>query len=131
MMKSLYCSSITSYQRLNMKKLFFIIFICSACCFQYCASSKKNVKPAEINYTYVGHIQPTIMANCSPCHIPPKGFKKALDNYLAVKENIGDIIMRIKLKPGEKGFMPFKHERLSDSVINIFVKWNEKGLAEK
>ena len=37
----------------------------------------------------------------------------------------------IQLNPGEKGFMPFKHPKLSDSTINVFVKWKEDGLLEK
>jgi len=115
-----------------MKKIIFSLFICMVI-FQYCTSSKKSVSttPAVASVTYVGNIQPAIIANCSPCHIPPKGFKKALDTYDAAKANVDDMITRIKLNPGDKGFMPFKHPKLSDSVINVFVQWKAGGLAEK
>lgn len=115
-----------------MKKLGIILMIFAAATFQYCSSSKKSVaaaKPVLLNY--VTNVQPTIVANCSPCHIPPRGNKKALDTYDASKANIDDIITRIKLNPGQRGFMPFKHDKLSDSVINIFVQWKSDGLLEK
>lgn len=114
-----------------MKKVTLIIILAIAGFLQYCSSSKKVSAPAMAAITYTGNVQPTISSYCSPCHIPPKGFKKALDTYDAAKANIDDMIARIKLNPGDKGFMPFKHARLSDSVINIFVHWKEGGLAEK
>jgi hypothetical protein len=75
--------------------------------------------------------KPLIVANCSPCHIPPKGFKKALDTYDAAKTNIDDMLTRINLNPGDRGFMPFKHPKLSDSTINVFAQWKKDGLLEK
>ena len=54
------------------------------------------------------------------------------DNYVNVKMDIDEIIRRIELSPGEKGFMPFKkQEKLSDSTVNVFKKWRDQGLAEK
>ena len=120
-----------------MKKIPVLLFIGMISFFQYCGSSKKaatdtSIKtPAHSSLTYAVNIQPTIAANCSPCHIPPKGFKTALDTYDAAKANIGNIISRIQMNPGERGFMPFKHEKLSDSVIHIFVQWKADGLVEK
>lgn len=115
-----------------MKKINTILALCTIVFFQYCTSSKKTSSATNpVRVTYVADVQPTILANCSPCHIPPKGFKKALDTYDAAKANINDIIARINMNPGEKGFMPFKHSKLSDSLINIFVKWNAAGLPEK
>jgi len=115
-----------------MKKIPVLLLIATVSFFQYCASSKKNTTaPVHVSLTYAANVQSTVQANCSPCHMPPKGSKKPLDTYAAVKDNIGDIITRIKLNPGERGFMPFKHEKLSDSVINIFVQWNTDGLLEK
>jgi len=81
--------------------------------------------------TYMADIQPTIVANCSPCHIPPKGSKKALDNYDSVRANIDDILVRIQKQPGEMGFMPFKHPKLSDSTIMVFINWKNGGLMEQ
>ncbi len=108
--------------------------------FQFCSAPKKTVAdtsgsapavPAHAAITYSANIEQAITAYCSPCHIPPKGFKLALNTYTAAKTNIGDIITRIKLNPGEKGFMPFKHDKLSDSAINVFVQWQTDGLLEK
>ena len=113
-----------------MKKIIFFLVIC-AISFQFCTSTKKVSANTPAGLTYVTNIQPTIVAYCSPCHIPPKGFKKALDTYDAAKTNIDDIISRIKLNPGERGFMPFKHDKLSDSIINVFVQWKSNGLVEK
>ena len=124
-----------------MKKLPVLLFIVLISFFQYCGSSKKAApgnattttanSPAHSSLTYAVNIQPTIIANCSPCHIPPKGFKTALDTYNAARENIGNIISRIQMNPGDRGFMPFKHEKLSDSLIHIFVQWKADGLVEK
>jgi len=118
-----------------MRKIPVLLFIVLISFFQYCASSKKTATtitpPPRSLFTYVTNIQPTIAASCSPCHIPPQGFKRSLNTYDAAKANIDDMIRRIKLNPVERGFMPFKHEKLSDSVINIFVQWKTDGLLEK
>ena len=37
---------------------------------------------------------------------------------------------RIKLNPGDKGFMPFKHAKLSEAEITVFEKWVKEGLTE-
>jgi hypothetical protein len=115
-----------------MKKLSVLLIISMVGFFQYCSSTKKTTSTAtRTPLTYVANVQPTIIANCSPCHIPPKGFKKALDSYDAAKTNIDDMLRRINLNPADKGFMPFKHPKLSDSVINVFVQWKGDGLLEK
>lgn len=81
---------------------------------------------------YETQLLETIAANCSPCHFPSKGGnKKPLDNYASVKTNIDEIIKRIVLNPSDKGFMPFKKAKLSDSTIAIFKKWVNDGLIEK
>ena len=81
--------------------------------------------------TYAANVQPLLVANCSPCHFPPKGNKKPLDTYEAVSKNIDDMISRVSRNPGDKGFMPFKHPKLSDSTINVLVQWKTDGLLEK
>lgn len=93
-----------------------------------CSSSKKAAKAQTI--TYATNIQPIISSNCSPCHFPDKGRARALNTYDAVKSNINDIISRIEKHPGDRGFMPMKRERLSDSTINIFKQWRDGGLTE-
>jgi len=95
-----------------------------------CSSSKKAAGKSQ-KITYATNIQPIVSTNCAPCHFPDKnGRAKALNSYVAVKGEIDGIISRIERHPGERGFMPMKRERLSDSTINIFRQWKEGGLAE-
>lgn len=98
-----------------------------------CGASKKasaSKTPAKTNY--VADVQAVIEAHCSPCHIPAKGGnKKAYDNFGNVKTDIDEIIRRIELTPGTRGFMPARGQKLSDSTIAVFKKWKEDGLQEK
>lgn len=113
-----------------MKKSILILLVMAGGVFQFCTSTRKaQASIAKVNYTT--DVQPLITMHCSPCHIPPKGNKEALNTYEAVKAHIDETISRINKNPDEKGFMPFKHPKLSDSTINVFVKWKEDGLLEK
>jgi len=118
-----------------MKKLLVLaLFLMTLTVFQYCSSSKKSTTkttakvPAKLNYTK--NVQALVVANCSPCHFPPKGNKLPLATYASVKDNIDDILSRIQKNPTDRGFMPFKHAKLADSTINVFVKWKADGLME-
>jgi hypothetical protein len=98
--------------------------------FSYCSSSKKAAKTAVI--TYDASVMSVIAEKCTPCHIPDKGGRvKPLNTYEAVRADIDEIIRRISLNPDEKGFMPFKHDKLSDSTIAVFKQWKDDGLREK
>lgn len=100
--------------------------------FQFCSSTKKSRKAIAVpKVTYMANVQQTIVANCSPCHIPSKGFKRAFNSYDSPRLNIDEMIVRIEKQPGEKGFMPYKHNKLSDSTIMVFVNWKKDGLLEK
>ena len=112
-----------------MKKLVLFSFMALGAVFQFCSSSKK-AQGAAAKVTYASNVQSVIQANCSPCHIPPQGRVKALNTYAAAKEEVDEIITRINLNPGEKGFMPAKHPKLPDSTIAVFVRWKENGLLE-
>jgi nitrate/TMAO reductase-like tetraheme cytochrome c subunit len=114
-----------------MKKFFVILALALPFTLQFCNTSKKSKNVAPPKITYMTNVQPTIVANCSPCHIPPKGFKKALNTYDSAKNSIDDMISRVQMQPGDKGFMPFKHPRLADSTILVFVNWKKDGLLEK
>lgn len=94
-----------------------------------CHSAKKaSTETMASKVTYETHIQSLVSNNCSPCHIPAKGGnKKAFDSYEAVRANIDSMIARIELHPGDKGFMPFKRDKLSDSTINEFKQWRDQG----
>lgn len=105
-------------------------FVLVACIFYQCNPARKANASTPL-VTYNNDIHTLVMDNCAPCHIPEKGGKKLpLDNYTATKENIADIVTRIELHPGDKGFMPFKRARLSDSTIAVFRQWKAQGMAE-
>ncbi|MBK6938197.1 MAG: hypothetical protein IPH18_15995 [Chitinophagaceae bacterium] len=97
----------------------------------YCNPAKKAAK-ATVKSTYANDVSSLMMSNCSPCHIPANGGKKKpYDSYTNVKADIDEIIKRIGMNPGEKGFMPMRRTtRLSDSVIAVFKKWKEDGMVE-
>ena len=97
--------------------------------FSYCSSSKKA---ASKPLTYESNLMAVISGKCTPCHIPDKGGRvKPLNTYDAVRTDIDEMIRRIELNPGDKGFMPFKHDKLNDSTIAVFKQWKADGLIEK
>lgn len=105
--------------------VFFVIIL-----FTYCSSSKKAANTAPL--TYETSLTSIISEKCTPCHIPEKGGRvKPYNTYEAVRADIDEIIRRISLNPGEKGFMPFKHDKLSDSLIAVFKQWKDDGLRER
>lgn len=113
-------------------KLIFLatVLILTTLLFSYCNSSKKASK-TMVKAHYTNSIQTLIVANCSPCHIPAKGGnKKPLDTYESAKANIDDIIRRIELNPTDRGFMPSRKPKLSDSTIAAFKQWKADGLLE-
>jgi hypothetical protein len=119
-----------------MKKLLtFSLLVFTALALSYCHSSKKATSStAETKTTtlYTGNVEAVMMNSCAPCHFPSKGGRiKALDTYAAVQANIDEIIRRIELNPTDKGFMPFKHPKLSQDTINIFKQWKADGMVEK
>src|SRR5919199_757916 len=83
----------------------------------YCSTSKKaqHTTPNATKVTYMANVQPIIAASCTPCHMPPEGKKKPLNSYTAVRDNIDDILTRVQKNPDDKGFMPARHPKLSDS----------------
>lgn len=120
---------LTAFNLSAMKKTILIMLVLAGAVLQFCSTPKQAQAPvAKVAYT--SDVQPLITQHCSPCHIPPKGNKEALNTYEAAKKNIDESIRRISLNPGDKGFMPFKHPKLSDSAINVFVKWKADGMPE-
>ena len=116
-----------------MKKYISIAFvIATVIFFSNCHSTKKAQAeapaPMKAKVTYETDMQSLVAAKCSPCHFPAKGGnKRPFDSYDAVHANIDSMIARIELMPGQKGFMPFKNAKLSDSVINVFKEWRSQG----
>ena len=115
------------------KTLLFTVLILTAIFLSFCSSTRRVTTSAEpAKLTFENQMSTVIQANCSPCHIPSKGGNKlALDNYTNVRTNIDSILHRIQLNPGEKGFMPFRKAKLSDSTIAVFKQWKEDGMLEK
>jgi len=112
-----------------MKKYLFTALVFCATGLMFCTSSKKAA--LKKTTTYTANIQPLMETKCAPCHFPEKGGKKMpLTSYAAVADNIDDIIRRIEMHPDQKGFMPRKRERLSDSTIQMVKEWKAGGLVK-
>lgn len=112
--------------------LSFVALFAAIIIFANCGSSKKAVAAAPAKLTYETTMQTVMTSYCSPCHIPSKGGnKKAYDNYENIKADIDDIIHRVQMEPGSRGFMPFKRSKLSDSTIALIKQWKTDGMLEK
>lgn len=113
-----------------MKKILIpALFFATVVIFEFCSSSKKAQKSVP-KTSYSTDVQSIVATNCSPCHIGAGAKQKKLDSYDAVKPNIDEIIRRIQLNPTDKGFMPFRHPKLTDSTTQILVKWRNDGLMQ-
>ena len=115
------------------KYLIVACMMATAIVFYNCHGAKKATSSVPVpKLNYEANLQTVIESNCSPCHFPAKGGnKEPFDSYDKVKVNIDHMIQRIELNPAEKGFMPFKHSKLSDSTIAVFKQWRTDGLLEK
>ena len=113
-----------------MKKVFtFSFIITTALLLANCGSSKKAATASGA--TFSKEVTTVLHSHCAPCHIPSKGGKKtAYDVYENVKADIDDIIRRVELNPGQKGFMPMRGEKLDDASIAILKRWKEEGMNE-
>ena len=106
--------------------LSFVIIIVS--CSRKSAAALASKKQADHVAMYETIVKPLIAIKCSPCHLPAAGGnKKPLDSYDNVKAVADDLVRRIELTPGEKGFMPFKKAKLSVEEIAVVKKWVEAG----
>jgi len=116
-----------------MKKLLILTLVAAGVAvLTNCSSAKKATAATAPATTYEHNIQTMVMSNCSPCHIPAKGGnKKPYDNYANVKSDIDEIIRRIELNRGDKGFMPFKRAKLADSTVAVFKEFKTDGMLEK
>ena len=122
----------------NTKAIFFkkvigtivmVVFVLSGNYLSSC--SKNDPSPEEQQITYTAHIKPLIASRCTPCHLPPDGFKKWFNTYDATKQNVDEMIRRIQLPASDTLSMPWKKSKLSAAEIQKFIKWKEDGLLEK
>ncbi|MBI1341298.1 MAG: hypothetical protein GC171_00030 [Terrimonas sp.] len=120
-----------------MKKIAVLLFVSAfliiASCSQKSVPKKSDtaVAPAKVVTGYASVVKQLIQAKCAPCHIPSAGGNKTpLDNYDGAKKMADEIIRRVELNPGEKGYMPFKRDKLSAEEIAVFKQWRDDGLAE-
>jgi hypothetical protein len=97
--------------------------------FSYCGHSKKVAAVPKL--TYATTVKLLVETKCAPCHYPDKGGnKKPLNSYVNLKDNIDDIIRRVSLTPADRGFMPFRKEKLDEASIAALKKWKDDGLLE-
>lgn len=82
--------------------------------------------------TYTKNVKSIIDANCISCHQNGRSAAfKPLTTYAEVKaavENAG-LLNRIQLQNGQQGIMP-QGGRMSQTNIDLIVKWNTDGLKE-
>ena len=117
-----------------MKKLFIASFVLFAGYLIACSPTKTaqvTPPPQVIAVNYADNVHPLVMTHCTPCHIEGKGKMTSYNNFTNASKGIDEILVRINRNPGEPGFMPAKHPKLSDSTIQVFASWKRDGLVEK
>lgn len=119
-----------------MKRNAFILMLFAITLIAACSKKSNPAKTVEapkvIPTTYTVDITPLIQAKCAPCHLPSKGGNKAnFENYEGAKKYGADMLTRVSLEPGQRGFMPFKHAKLPAEEIAVIKKWVDQGLLEK
>ena len=113
-----------------MKKALFILTLAAVTFFIACS---KKASPARVKLTtYTVDIAPLLQAKCAPCHMPSKNGRKAdFENYESAKRHATQMLDRVLMDPGQRGFMPFKNEKLPETEIALIKKWIDQGLLEK
>ena len=92
-----------------------------------------NYKTTDsILISYKKDIVPIFQNSCTPCHFPPKGRKEPLDSYESVKNQISEIIIRVKLPKEHPEFMPYESKKpvLNDSLIVVLETWQKQNMPE-
>lgn len=113
-----------------MGKYILIITVISTAFFAACTKKASVGKTAKAT-TYTTDIMPLIQAKCTPCHLPSKGgFKANFENYEGAKKYGAEMLVRVMLNPGDRGFMPFKHDKLPAEEIALLKKWVDGGMLE-
>lgn len=113
-----------------MKKISVVLMLIVIAIFTACT---KKASPARIiPTTFAVNISPLVQAKCTPCHLPSKGGNKAdFENYESAKKYGPEMLDRVMIAPGQRGFMPKNHDKLADTEIALIKKWIDQGLPEK
>ena len=115
-----------------MKKILFV-FVCFAfvAILSQCSSSRNTAKAAPA-LSFEKDILPMFRTSCAPCHFPPDGRKEPLNNYDAVKKNITEVLIRVKLPASDNKYMPFKSKKpaLSDSLVRVLEQWQAQNMPQ-
>ena len=116
-----------------MKKTTAIVLLLIGTVFAACTKKASPAKaPKEVPVTFVKDIQPLMYARCANCHIPSKGGKKGdFETYESAKRYAAEILDRVMIAKGQRGFMPKNGEKLPDTEIALIKKWIDQGLLEK
>lgn len=112
-----------------MKKSIYILFsaaLLTACDSRTYEEVSENTPIVEV-VRYNQDVKTIVDNNCISCH--SAGSFKPLASYNDVKSNIEGIIDRIQRPNGDPGKMP-QGGSLSQTQINIFIKWKADGLIE-
>lgn len=86
--------------------------------------------PGTTSVTYTNDIQAIIANNCASCHFSGGTGGISFSSYTAAKNNIDNILTRIKLAQGAPGMMPNGGTRLPQATINLIQKWKDDGLLQ-
>ncbi len=106
----------------------FIIFTTFSCSND--SESDLNPPPPTNVVTYTTDVSVIINANCISCHgTTPSNNSMSLTTYQNVRDAVLNrgLINRISRAQGTAGMMPQGGTRLTDSSINLIIKWQTDG----
>jgi len=96
--------------------------------------NEDDLMPTPDPITYTNDVKAIIDNNCLNCHADPptNGAPVSLINYDQVRNSteIGTLLLRIQAQPGATGAMPAGGPRLSQSLIDVVVQWQQDGYLE-
>lgn len=117
-----------------MRKIIFSLALVSLLVISQSFKTEKSAyqNPVQNPVSYVNDVAPIIKASCTPCHFPPGGRKEALDTYDALKNNIAEVLVRIKLPHDNRKFMPKGKDAIivNDSLIKVLETWLAQNMPE-
>ncbi len=96
-----------------------------------CSKTVSDPGLTVVKITYEANIKPLISLRCTPCHLPPDGFKTYFNSYQAAKSYGDEMIRRIQLPRTDTMAMPYKFPALVNTEIQKFIQWKTDGYLEK